>query len=648
MSLNIVEKILKEHLVHGELEKQKTIGIKINQTLTQDATGTMTYLEFEALKLETVETELSVSYVDHNTLQEGFENADDHLYLQSIARKYGILYSKAGNGICHQVHLERFGMPGKTLLGSDSHTPTAGGIGMLGIGAGGLDVALAMAGEPFYLIYPKIMRINLIGRLPSWVCAKDIILKILQILTTKGNVSWAIEYGGDGILDLDVPERSTITNMGAELGVTSSIFPSDERTLEFLKAQGREEDFIELKPDLGAEYDKVIDIDLSKLEPLAAAPHSPDNIVPVKDLRDIDVNQVCIGSCTNSSFKDLMKVAYILKDRKVNPGVSLVISPGSRQVFINLLKYNAVETFLKAGARIGESVCGFCIGSGMAPGTDGVSLRTINRNFEGRSGTRSARVYLVSPEVAACSAVTGRITDPGEFGLSYPQIQMPDKFFTDDSMILMPEDISERKKVTIYRGPNIGNPPENYPLPAQFKAEVSIKLGDKITTDHIMPAGSRLKYRSNIEKYSQFVFESIDPEFYKRCLKNKKDNVANIIVAGESYGQGSSREHAAICPMFLGVKAVIVKSIERIHAGNLINFGILPLKFENAEDYEKLKKADILNFENLKEALIHEKPLKIHNKTQDYYFNALYDLTSRQINIILAGGMLNLIAEGSF
>lgn len=641
MSLNIIEKILKKHIVQGEFKIGSTIGIKIDQTLTQDATGTMAYLQFEALGLPSIKTELSVSYVDHNTLQEGFENADDHAYLQTIARKYGILYSKAGNGICHQVHLERFARPGKTLLGSDSHTPNAGGMGSLAIGAGGLDVALALSGEPFHLVFPKIMKINLNGKLRPWVSAKDIILKILQILTTKGNSSWAIEYGGSGITNLDIPDRATITNMGAELGVVTSIFPSDKKTLEFLKAQGRKKHFIKLEPDKDAKYDKIIDIDLDKLEPLAAMPHSPDNIAAVSELSNIKVNQVCIGSCTNSSFKDLMKAAHILKNKKIHPDVSLIIAIGSRQVFINLLKYNAVEIFLKAGARIAESACGFCIGAGHAPGAGSVSLRTSNRNFEGRCGTKDAKVYLVSPEVAAVSAVTGRITNPAKFGISLPKIPRIKKFIINDSMILNPLPKNQRKKITILRGPNIGKAPQNNPLPANFDAQVIIKLGDKITTDYIMPAGARLKYRSNIEKYSQFVFEAIDPEFYKKCLQNKKSGVADIIIAGESYGQGSSREHAAICPMFLGVKAVIAKSFERIHASNLINSGILPLRFENEKDYEKINQDDILVFENIKKFLINKNPVKIYNKTQNYNFNVLYDLTPMQIDIILGGGVLN-------
>ncbi|PKL12737.1 MAG: aconitate hydratase, partial [Spirochaetae bacterium HGW-Spirochaetae-6] len=542
-----------------------------DQTLTQDATGTMVYLQLEAIGIDKVKTELSVSYVDHNTLQDGFENADDHRYLMSIAKKAGVVYSKAGNGICHQLHVERFGIPGKTLLGSDSHTPTGGGIGMLAIGAGGLDVASAMAGSPFYLTYPKVIQVKLKGKLRPFVCAKDVILKLLEILTTKGNVGYVVEYAGEGVATLSVPERATITNMGAELGVTTSVFPSDRVTLDFMKAQGRQKDWQVLEADADASYDKVIEIDLNELEPMIALPHSPDNIKRVRDVAGMKVDQVLVGSCTNGSYQDVMVVAGLLKNQRVHPEVSFGVAPGSRQVLEMVAANGSLADIVKAGARILESVCGFCIGAGQAPSSEGVSIRTNNRNFKGRSGTEDAGIYLVSPETAVACALTGKITDPRDLGLAFPKIKRPDKFFVDDTQFIFS---SGEPKTEILRGPNIGNPPVNQELPEKISGELSLKVGDKITTDHIMPAGFRLKYRSNIEKYSSYVFEPVDPAFAKRAAANRDRGAHNIIVGGWSYGQGSSREHAAMCPMFLGVKMVIAKSFERIHTDNLINFGI--------------------------------------------------------------------------
>lgn len=641
MGKNIVEKILKDHIINGNMKQGESVGIKIDQTLTQDATGTMAYLEFEAMEIPEIKTELSVSYVDHNTSQMGFENNDDHKYLQSIAEKYGISYSRAGNGICHQVHLERFGLPGKTLLGSDSHTPTGGGIGMLAIGAGGLDVACALAGLPFHITYPKVLKINLTNKLSKWVTAKDIILYILKLLSTKGNVGWVVEYGGEGVKTLSVPERATITNMGAELGVTSSIFPSDEITNSFLKAQGRESGFAELKADDDAEYDKIIDIDLSTIEPRFATPHSPGNVSLVKELRGKKVDQVAVGSCTNSSYKDLMTVAKMVKGRKLHPNVSFGVAPGSKQVLRMITENGALTDLIDFGARIMESACGFCIGNGFAPSTDAISIRTNNRNFKGRSGTTSANVYLASPETAAACAITGVITDPRELGIEVPEIPEIDKFNIDDSMIVFPK--KTEKKLRISRGPNIGDPPKGEPLVQNIKGEVMLKVGDKITTDHIMPAGARLKYRSNIPKYSEFVFEPVDLTFPERCLKNKKVKKTNIIVAGLSYGQGSSREHAAICPAYLGVKIVIAKSIERIHYSNLINFGILPLEFINEDDYENLEQEDLLELENIIDFLEANEPIIVNNKTKGQKIKLRYNLSQRDIEIIKLGGLLSYI-----
>ena len=643
MGFNIIQKIIKSRLLEGQMKAGEIVGIKIDQTLTQDATGTMVYLEFEAMNIPKIKTDLSVSYIDHNTGQMGFENADDHRYLQTIAEKYGIYYSRAGNGICHQVHLERFGIPGKTLLGSDSHTPTGGGISMMAIGAGGLDIACALAGLPFYITYPKVLKINLTEKLPKWVSAKDIILYILELLTTKGNVGWMIEYSGSGVKTLTVPERATITNMGAELGVTSSIFPSDELTYSFLKAQGREESWIELIADSDAEYDRVIDIDLSILEPRLATPHSPGNVSLVKDLEGLKVDQVCVGSCTNSSYKDLMTVAKMVKGKRLPKDNSFVVAPGSKQVLRMLSESGALTDLIDFGARIMESACGFCIGNGSAPATNAVSVRTNNRNFKGRSGTASANVYLASPETAAACAITGVITDPRELGMEPPEISMGEKFYIDDSMIIFPG--GAKGKVKIYRGPNIGDPPKGEPLTKSMKGEVTLKVGDKITTDDIMPAGIRLKYRSNIPKYSEFVFEPIDPTFPKRCLKNKEQDKASFIVAGLSYGQGSSREHAAICPAFLGVKAVIAKSFERIHHSNLVNFGILPLQFVNKNDYEDIEQGDVLLMENVIDSLDGADEIILQNESKGKTYRAKYNLSRRDIEIIRVCGLLNYIKQ---
>ena len=648
MGKNIVQKILDKHIIEGKPEIGKEIGIKIDQTLTQDATGTMAYLQFEAMGVPKVKTELSVSYIDHNTVQIGFENADDHKYLQSVAEKYGIIFSRAGNGICHQVHLERFGKPGKTLLGSDSHTPTGGGIGMIAIGAGGLDVAVAMAGGPFYLTYPKVIKIELKGKLRPWVAAKDVILKILEIFTTKGNVSCAFEYGGEGVKTLSVPERATITNMGAECGVTTSVFPSDETTKDFLKAQGRENDWSELKADPDAEYYKKIDLDLSQIVPLTAYPHSPGNVKTVKELEGMNVDQVCLGSCTNSSYKDLMTVASILKGKKAHPNVSFVIAPGSKQVLENIVRDGGLTDLIAAGARIAESACGFCIGNSQSPKTEAVSLRTSNRNFLGRSGTKSAQVYLISPETAAAAVITGKMTDPRELekmGIKYPDIKMPKQFYIDDSMFIYPSVHPE--EIKIYRGPNIGDPPASMPMPESITGEVTIKVEDQITTDHIIPAGSKMKYRSNVPKYSEFLFEVVDPNFYERAKKIKETGKANIFVAGLSYGQGSSREHAALCPMYMGTKAVIAKSFERIHTANLINFGIIPLTFKNEGDYNKIDQGDDIEIPDIKESVKNKETLIVKNKTKGIEFEVNYNLSDRQREIVLAGGTLAYMKEKS-
>ncbi len=636
MGQNLTNKILSAHLVSGNLKPGEEIAVRIDRTLTQDATGTMAYLQFEAIGVPKVKTDLSVSFIDHNTLQTGFENADDHRFLQTVAAKYGIFYSKAGNGICHQVNLERFGVPGKTLLGSDSHTPTAGGVGMIAIGAGGLDVAVAMGGGAFYMTAPKVVLVKLSGKLPDWVSAKDVILELLRRLTVKGGVGKIFEYGGEGVKTLTVPERAVITNMGAELGATTSVFPSDERTMEFLKAEGRMGDYTPLSADADAVYDEVVEIDLSSLEPLAAKPHMPDQIAKISELKDIKVDQVAIGSCTNSSYADLMTVANILKGKKVHPDVSLVISPGSKQVFEMIAKNGALADLIASGARILESTCGPCIGMGQAPRSGAVSLRTFNRNFEGRSGTKDAKIYLVSVQTAAASALTGHITDPRTLGKA-PEIKMPEKFDIDDSMILSPS--TKPEEVEVYRGPNIKPLPIQQKLPESMGGKVLLKVGDNITTDHIMPAGSKiLPLRSNIPAISKYVFESVDPAFSERALKEK----GGFVIGGENYGQGSSREHAALAPMYLGVKAVIAKSFARIHFANLINFGILPLTFENPADYDKIEQGDELNAPDILKELNGHKPITFINKTKgnaEYKFK--YNLTDRQIKIIKEGGLLN-------
>ncbi|HPJ29805.1 MAG TPA: aconitate hydratase [Methanothrix sp.] len=641
MNFTLTEKILRDHLVDGSYEPGKEIGIRIDQTLTQDATGTMAYLQFESMGLSRIETEVSVSYVDHNTVQVGFENADDHRYLQTIAEKYGIHFSRPGNGICHQVHLERFGRPGRTLLGSDSHTPTSGGLGMIAIGAGGLDVAVAMGGGAYYLTCPKVIRVDLEGELPDWVTAKDVILKVLEKLTTKGNVGCVCEYCGEGARALTVPERATIANMGAETGVTTSLFPSDEETRRFLAAQDRIDQWTPLEADEDALYDHELYIDLSDLEPLMAAPHSPGNIVPVSDLAGTPVDQVMIGSCTNSSFADLMTVAKMLRGSQLVPGVSLGVAPGSRQVLQMIADNGALSDLLAFGARILESACGFCIGNSMSPKTDSVSIRTSNRNFKGRSGTASADVYLASPVVAAAAALKGEITDPRDLDMEFPRVRMPDRFKIDDRMIIPPLPETERAKISIYRGPNIGAPPTNDPLPEDLRGKITIKVGDYVTTDHIMPAGARLKYRSNVPKYSEFVFEPLDPEFSRRAAELRDRGVHNLIAAGVSYGQGSSREHAALCPMYLGVKAVMAKSIERIHAANLVNFGIVPFTFVSESDYDLVKEDDDLKIPGIRATLERGDPvMEALDVTSKEKVLLKTELSTRQREILVAGGLL--------
>jgi aconitate hydratase len=642
MAKTLTQKILERHLITGEYRPGSEIGIHIDQTLTQDATGTMAYLQFEAMGLDRIRTDHSVSFIDHNTIQIGFENADDHRYLQTVAARFGIYYSRAGNGICHQVHLERFGMPGTTLLGSDSHTPTGGGIGQIAIGAGGLDVALAMAGEPFYLTCPDVIKINLTGKLRSWVSAKDVILKVLEIFSTKENVGYVFEYGGPGIKTLTVPERATIANMGAECGVTTSIFPSDEETKKFLKSQAREGDWQNIAADPDAEYFKVVNINLSELVPLVATPHSPGNVSCVKDFEGMEVNQVCVGSCTNSSYRDLMIVAKVLKGKKVHSGVSFILAPGSRQVVDMLARNGALADLIETGVRLEENACGFCIGNSQSPQNEAISLRTSNRNFSGRSGTKSANVYLVSPETAAAAVLTGKITDPRNLGISYPDITMPEKFIIDDSMILSPSD--DPDSIAIYRGPNIGEPPDNRAFPEEITGVVTIKVGDNITTDHIIPAGSRMKYRSNIPRYSEFLFEIVDPGFFNRAREIQKSGRHNIIISGLSYGQGSSREHAALCPMYAGVKTVIAKSFERIHAANLINFGIIPLTFKNEADYDMINQGDSLEIPDIRDKISRGETLSVNNNSSGVKFEVSYNLLShRARDIVLAGGMLSYI-----
>jgi aconitate hydratase len=641
----VAYKILESHLVSGKLIPGEEIAIKIDQTLTQDATGTMAYLQFEAMGVDRVKTELSVSYIDHNMLQTDYKNPDDHKYLMSVAKRYGIWLSKPGNGICHQVHLERFAKPGKTLLGSDSHTPTSGGIGMIAIGAGGLDVASAMAGEPFYLKMPKIVGVHLKGKLPDWLTAKDIILELLRRLTVKGGVGKIFEYFGEGIKELSVPERATITNMGAELGATTSIFPSEEITRAYLKAQGREEDWIELLPDPDAEYDEVIEIDLSQLEPLIACPHSPDNVVPVREVEGIKVDQVVIGSCTNSSFVDLTRAAKLLEGRKVHPDVVFAVAPGSKQALELITQNGTLLTFLKAGARILESACGPCIGMGFAPPSGGVSIRSFNRNFEGRSGTPDAKVYLASPEVCVACAIAGQIIDPRKLGVQWVKVEMPERFPYGDEAFIEPLPEEEAKKVEIYRGPNIKPLPEFDELPEILEGEVSLIVGDNITTDHIMPAGAKiLPLRSNIYAISEYVYHYVDPDFVKRAkeIRDQKGK-ANIIVGGENYGQGSSREHAALAPRFLGVRAVLAKSFARIHHANLVNFGIVPLEFKNKEDYNKFSLGDEILIPELESRLKEGKEIVVINKTTGEEVLCTYNLTPKQVSVLLKGGLLNWI-----
>lgn len=641
MGLTVAQKLIKNHLVSGDMTVGSEVGLKIDQTLTQDATGTMAYLEFEAMGVPRVRTELSVAYIDHNTLQTGFENADDHRFIQSVAKKRGIRFSRPGNGICHQVHLERFGKPGKTLIGSDSHTPTGGGIGMLAMGAGGLDVAVAMGGGTYYITMPKIVNVHLTGKLNPYVAAKDVILEVLRRMTVKGGVGKIIEYTGEGVKTLSVPERATITNMGAELGATTSVFPSDEITKDFLTAQSRPEDWIELKADDDAVYDETIEIDLSSLAPMAAMPHMPDRVKDVTEIGKIKVDQVCIGSCTNSSLMDMLKVAAILKGKTVCPTVSLSIAPGSKQVLNMLAKNGALSDMIDAGARILESACGPCIGMGQSPNSGGISLRTFNRNFEGRSGTADAGIYLVSPEVAAYSALTGVLSDPRELGEPL-HIEMPEKFVVNDNMIEMPASPEEADKVEVLYGPNIKPFPTTEKLPESITAKAILKVGDDITTDHIMPAGAKiLPYRSNIPYLSQFCFAVCDKKFAERCKAEGK----GIIIGGANYGQGSSREHAALVPLYLGIKAVITKSFARIHCANLINAGILPLNFENEADYDKISQGDELSLPNIKEEIEAGKPVVLKNLTTGESYELKYDLSKRQKDIILAGGLLNYTRE---
>lgn len=644
MGLTLAQKLIKSHLVEGEMIPGQEIGLKIDQTLTQDATGTMAYLEFEAMGVDRVKTERSVAYIDHNTLQTGFENADDHRYIQTVTKKHGIYFSRPGNGICHQVHLERFGIPGKTLIGSDSHTPTGGGIGMLAMGAGGMDVAVAMGGGTYYIPMPTMTRINLTGYLKPWVSAKDVILEVLRRMTVKGGVGKIIEYGGEGVKTLSVPERATITNMGAELGATTSIFPSDEITLAFLKAQDRADDWTEILPDPDAQYDEVIDIDLCALEPMAACPHMPDKVKTTEEIGKIKVDQVAIGSCTNSSFVDMMKVAKILKGKTVCPTVSLCIAPGSKQVLNMLAMNGALGDMIGAGARILESACGPCIGMGQSPNSGGISLRTFNRNFEGRSGTKDAGIYLVSPEVAAASALTGYLTDPRDLGEA-PTVEMPEHFAINDNMIEPPASPEEADSVEVLRGPNIKPFPKTEPLPESITAKAVLKVGDNITTDHIMPAGAKiLPYRSNIPHLSQFCFGVCDESFPERIKAEGK----GIIIGGANYGQGSSREHAALVPLYLGVKAVVTKSFARIHVANLVNAGILPFTFANEADYDRIDQMDQLELADIRTAMENNTPVVLKNltKNEEYPLDASH-LSARQRAMLLCGGLLDYTRESN-
>ena len=637
MGYTIAQKIIKNHLVCGEMKAGSEIGLKIDQTLTQDATGTMAYLQFEAMGIKRVKTELSVAYIDHNTLQAGFENADDHRYIQTVTKKHGIRFSRPGNGICHQVHLERFSRPGKTLIGSDSHTPTAGGIGMLGMGAGGLDVAVAMGGGTYYITMPKMINVKLVGKLSDYVGAKDVILEVLRVLGVKGGVGAIVEYSGEGVKSLSVPQRATITNMGAELGATSSIFPSDEVTKAFLKAEGREEDYIELSSDPDAVFDAEYIVDLSTLNPLAACPHSPDNVKSVSELAGMKINQVCIGSCTNSSMQDMLTVAAMLKGKTVAPGVSLSISPGSKQVYTMLAQCGALADLINAGARILECACGPCIGMGFSPQSAGVSLRTFNRNFLARSGTADAQVYLVSPETAAASAITGVFTDPTSLGVA-PAIQMPTQFQINDNLIEMPASEEEAENVEVERGPNIKPIPVGKAPDENLACELVLKVGDDITTDHIMPAGTKvLPYRSNVPKLSEFCFTVCDKDFPERAKKKG----GGVILGGVNYGQGSSREHAALVPLYLGIKAVVAKSFARIHVANLINFGIVPMTLKNPDDYENFAQGDALEIKNFKQAVAGKDSATLVNKTNGKSAELCLNLSARQREMLLAGGCLN-------
>lgn len=641
MGMTIAEKIISSHLVSGEMTPGSEIALRIDQTLTQDATGTMAYLQFEAMGIDRVKTELSVAYIDHNTLQSGFENADDHRYIQTVAKKYGLRFSRPGNGICHQVHLERFGIPGKTLIGSDSHTPTGGGIGMLAFGAGGLDVAVAMGGGAYRIEMPRIVRVNLTGSLSPWVSAKDVILEILRRLSVKGGVGKIIEYGGPGVSSLSVPERATITNMGAELGATTSVFPSDDVTLAFMKAQGRQADYVPLSADADAVYDETVDVDLSSLVPLAACPHSPDNVRKVSEIGPIKIDQVCIGSCTNSSYMDMMKVAAILKGRTVSPDVSLSVAPGSKQVFTMLARNGALADIIAAGARVLECACGPCIGMGQSPKSAGISLRTFNRNFLGRSGTKDAGVYLVSPEVAAVSAVTGYLTDPRTFG-ECPSVTMPGEFSVNDNMIELPAPESEAASVIVERGPNIKPFPLSEKLPDSLEKECILKVGDNITTDHIMPAGSKiLPYRSNIPYLSKYCFAVCDESFPERA----KQSGGGIVVGGSNYGQGSSREHAALVPLYLGIRAVITKSFARIHKANLINSGILPLVFADPSDYDRIEQGDLLVLPAVKEELASGAEITLTDKTKGFSCKLICDCSERQREMLMYGGLINMMKE---
>ncbi|MBE6885373.1 MAG: aconitate hydratase [Oscillospiraceae bacterium] len=643
MGKTIAQKIIAAHLLSGEMVPGSEIGLRIDQTLTQDATGTMAYLEFEAMGVPRVRTELSVAYIDHNTLQSGFENADDHRYIQTVAKKHGLFYSRPGNGICHQVHLERFGIPGKTLIGSDSHTPTGGGIGMLAFGAGGLDVAVAMGGGAYYITMPKMVLVKLSGKLSPYVSAKDVILEVLRRMSVKGGVGKIIEYGGEGVKTLSVPERATITNMGAELGATTSVFPADEITREFMAAQGREKDFVPVAPDADAQYDEILEIDLSALEPLVACPHSPDNVKTVRELAGLKVDQVCIGSCTNSSLRDMLRVAAILKGKVAHPQVSLAVAPGSRQVFSMLADSGALTDIILSGARVLECACGPCIGMGQSPNSGAVSLRTFNRNFEGRSGTKDAGVYLVSPETAAASAITGVLTDPRDLGAD-PAIEMPAVFSVNDNMIVPPATEAEAESLSVVRGPNIKPFPVTEAMEESIKADCVLKVGDNITTDHIMPAGAKiLPYRSNIPYLSKFCFAVCDEAFPERAKAAGK----GIIVGGSNYGQGSSREHAALVPLYLGIKAVVVKSFARIHCANLINAGIIPLTFKNPEDYDKIAEGDHLRLPDVAGRIARGEPVILRNKTSGAEFELVAEFSERQKDILLAGGLLNYTREGN-